>query len=582
MESLDNLCLNCMKDKRDATECPFCGHKNTEMNDENLLKAGSVLAERYLVGKSIKSNGEGVTYIGFDTEKSRVVEIREFFPQNLAERNDDGKSVDALENSTVIFKDYLADFVENARSLSRLKNLPAIVKVFDILELNHTAYVIYEHFNESVTLYKAITHNPKKYISWNEAKGLIDPVIRCVAAAHSIGLMHFGISPKTIILTGNGELKITGFGIPEVYICETEIIPSLEEGYAAIEQYSLDGKKGKWTDVYSLSAVLFFMLTGINMPDAIKRSYDPGLNIPKELANSLPTHVLTALAHGLQVQPDSRTRSVEKFGEELFGERPESLSPSAEAVKVNKTEPAKATGFSGNVARHTVTASRTQSTIAAEQKVKEDEKNSIKTIVVSSVITVGVLILVIILAVMILGPDDSNDDISSLPVSSVEITSIPVVSVPDESSQEISNGDIVQYEVPDFTGKTIDYAQRTAGEKFSVVTGTKKFSDIYEEGYIVSQDVEDGTMIQEGATVTVVVSLGSEYRKIPNIVGKEIDAATKLLNDEGLKLGEVETVYSTDVKKDRIIKIIDHEEGDKVKYGTAIDIQISLGKESAE
>lgn len=222
-----------MKDKRDATECPFCGHKNSEKNDEGRLKAGSMLAERYLIGKNIHENGEGITYIAFDAKKSKVVEIREFFPMNLAERNEDGSGVDALEDSKIIFKDYLADFVENARSLSRLKELPSIIKIFDILELNHTAYVVCEHFKESVTAHKAITHNPKGRISWEEAKSLMNPVIRCVIAAHSIGLMHFGISPKTIILTGDGELKLTGFGIPEAYICETEIIPSLEEGYAA-------------------------------------------------------------------------------------------------------------------------------------------------------------------------------------------------------------------------------------------------------------------------------------------------------------------------------------------------------------
>ncbi|MDR1563846.1 MAG: protein kinase, partial [Oscillospiraceae bacterium] len=284
-----------MKDKKDATECPFCGYRVGTPAEAPQLEPGTILLDRYLIGKALNQNGEGVSYISYDITQRKTIEIREFLPSSLCERELGQANVTVKAELKEVYRDYLADFLETARALVRLKEVASIVPVLDIFELNKTAYVVYRHY-EGVTLFEAISHNKNSRIPWNDAAKIFKPVVSSIVAAHAIGLMHFGLSPHTILLTSDGSLKITGFGIPEAYLHETEIDAEPIDGFAAIEQYSIDGRKGKWTDVYGLSATLFFMVTGLTPPDAIKRSYDPSLNIPKDLAMSLPTHMVTAMA----------------------------------------------------------------------------------------------------------------------------------------------------------------------------------------------------------------------------------------------------------------------------------------------
>ena len=151
MTDKTNFCMGCMADMAGNTVCPQCGWNSQEPQMLHALPYGASLQGRYIVGRAQKTNGEGITYIGRDTVQNTLVEIREFFPQSLCSRSEDGASVQIAGGNEIVFQEALTLFLNYAREIAHLRELSAIVPVFDIFEENHTAYTISE-WNESITL----------------------------------------------------------------------------------------------------------------------------------------------------------------------------------------------------------------------------------------------------------------------------------------------------------------------------------------------------------------------------------------------------------------------------------------------
>ena len=138
MADLSKLCLGCMRELPDGvSECPHCKFSASAENGEDLLPMRTVLSERYIIGKVLSYNGEGVTYIGYDKESDMPVRIREYFPSGLCVRQPDG--VEPNLDSIVTYKSELAEFLALARNLGRMRSLSAILPVYDIFEENNTA-----------------------------------------------------------------------------------------------------------------------------------------------------------------------------------------------------------------------------------------------------------------------------------------------------------------------------------------------------------------------------------------------------------------------------------------------------------
>ena len=89
MINTERLCPGCMNDNGGEKICPICGYDSASRNPDVCLPVGFTLDNRYMVGKAKKRNGEGITYIGWDTADDTAVSIREYFPAGFAERNPD-------------------------------------------------------------------------------------------------------------------------------------------------------------------------------------------------------------------------------------------------------------------------------------------------------------------------------------------------------------------------------------------------------------------------------------------------------------------------------------------------------------
>ena len=164
------------------------------------------------------------------------------------------------------FQDYHADFRNHARALARMRDLPALVLLYDIFEQNNTSYTVSE-YSEGITLETRL-QQAGGHLRWEEVRPLFMPLMGTLISLHAAGLFHLGICPGQLIIGTDGRLRLTGFAIAKARMVNTDLKPQLMAGYAAPEQYGFDAECGAAADVYGLAATIFRTLTG-NPPPVV-------------------------------------------------------------------------------------------------------------------------------------------------------------------------------------------------------------------------------------------------------------------------------------------------------------------------
>ena len=253
MPNTDNLCMSCMKPIGDAKQCPYCGYHADSPQLSPYLPIRSVVANRYLVGKVLEFNGDGVTYAGWDMTERIAVKVREFLPDAICSRENGETQVRVMQGCERAYTDCYQSFLELWRKLMRLMGLSALISVTDVVEDNGTAYAIYE-YTDAVPLRKYLLSTSTGYIPWERARQMFMPALSALGTLHSAGIIHRGLSPQTILVTPDGKLKISGFSIWQARTARGDLNPELFPGYAAIEQYGFEGQQGAWTDIYAFAA----------------------------------------------------------------------------------------------------------------------------------------------------------------------------------------------------------------------------------------------------------------------------------------------------------------------------------------
>ena len=104
------------------------------------------------------------------------------------------------------------------------------IKLIDIIEENNTAYAVTEHI-ESLSLREFLLRSKTGYLNWEKAKVLFMPVLSLLSNLHQSGIVHYGISPDTLLIGRDGKLRLSGFSIPEARFERTQIPAELFDGY---------------------------------------------------------------------------------------------------------------------------------------------------------------------------------------------------------------------------------------------------------------------------------------------------------------------------------------------------------------
>lgn len=331
-----NFCPYCMSPVEEGKPCGACGlTQGSYTPSPHHLPPGTVLKERYLVGRVLGEGGFGITYIGCDLQLELKVAIKEYFPTDKASR----VSQASLEVSSytgaagVNYDKGLKKFLQEARTIARMDKQPVIVNVRDFFEVNHTAYIVMEYVEG--TTFKELVEQRGGRIPAGELLYLIEPLFFALKEMHGNGLIHRDISPENLMIE-KGEVRLLDFGCArESADGGNTLTIALKHGYAPVEQYQSKGQ-GPWTDVYALSATIYYCLTGKKPPQAMDRLVEDELIPPRKLGVELTQQQEKALLYGLGVPPRRRFQSMEEFHTALY----EGFVPGAAEETGRKAEPA--------------------------------------------------------------------------------------------------------------------------------------------------------------------------------------------------------------------------------------------------
>lgn len=307
----DELCPSCYATLGSAGSCAGCSFPTKSDNRPGVhLPPGTLLHGRYRAGRVLGQGGFGATYLGWDDRLRVKVAIKEFYPANLIARLPGGAAVSPFSDEHAeTFAAGLAKFLEEARTLARLREVREIVGVQDFFEENGTAYLVMELL-EGRTMKRYLADCGGR-IDVKRTLSVVTPIAKALQAIHEQGLIHRDVSPDNIFLTNGGDRKLLDFGAArQTARPGAGLTVILKPGYAPPEQYSNEGRQGPWSDVYALCATIYLALTGRTPPDATARFMNDKVPRPSELGAALPPGFERVLMSGLAMRWQDRPQSM--------------------------------------------------------------------------------------------------------------------------------------------------------------------------------------------------------------------------------------------------------------------------------
>lgn len=533
-----SLCMGCMQELNGSTVCPHCHFDNSEVQPSPFLPLGTELAGRYLTGVGLDTNGESTRYIAYEKQTGNVVIVTEFLPIGLFSRDEGQTELKVNYDDRLTFNKLRDEFVSYFRIVSDLKDLSALTNIVDIFQENNTVYVVEE--KEDLIPFEEYIERSNGRLDWDIARPLFMPVISALEALHKRGIGHYAVAPKNLFITTSGKIRMSGYATENERKRGTALKSQLFSGAAAPEQYEENFPLDDITDIYGLCSTLFYALTGHLPKSALERLKDSRLLMSTSTVKSLPPHVVSALANGLQVQRENRITDFDELRSQL------SVAHTAKAIQDE--------------------ISRTASmNITKEQARQKNGMSHASIVIISVAVTVLVLGIAGVFWLMqnpLAGVFSGNNDATAAATSSTEWTG-PVV--------------------PNYVGMKYEDVVKAAAADDTVVVYrdyNDAYSDKYAEGVVMQQYPPAGSKVdqEDGITVSVTVSLGAQMRELPAIQGNKIDEAAQSLADAGL-LATAEYQYSDTVAENRVIGYKNHVAGDTLESGSNIIIIVSKGRQ---
>ena len=321
---ISRICLRCMKLSDEPEICPYCGReKRGQRTWSKALEPGTILNQKILIGNILGKGGYGITYIGYDMLLEYRVAVKEFFPDEMVDRAEDGQTVLVLDevNSEEYEKETKA-YLREARILAEFSKFPGIVAVKDLFYQNNTGYLVME-FLESGNLRKYIDAKGG-WLPVDEALEKMEPVISILGRLHKSKLLHRDISPDNIMLDEDGSVKLIDFGGSRKIGFANQQVFLGKWGFAPLEQMlSKLSEQGPWTDIYGICATLYCMMTGDIPQSSFERNENDELINIADYTIQIDKKVAAAIMKGLSMKPEDRQQSIDELYHDLYGIYPD-------------------------------------------------------------------------------------------------------------------------------------------------------------------------------------------------------------------------------------------------------------------
>lgn len=284
---------------------------------------------KYEIKRILGQGGFGITYEGVQTGLGRKVAIKEFFMKDFCEREEGTSMVTIVgtEGNRSLVERFKEKFIKEAQMIAGLEDVPHIIRIYDIFQENGTAYYVMQ-FIEGGSLDSKI----KKEGAVNEsvAIGYITQMADALRQLHEQKIMHLDIKPANVLLRGN-DLSLIDFGVSKHYDAEGDATTTTpvgrSKGYAPIEQYRQGGVQSfsPETDIYSLGATAYFLVTGKTPPEATELIIDP-IQRPAGISDSLWNAISSSMNPNKNYRPHSIAEFVNLLNEQNKGLAKEDVS----------------------------------------------------------------------------------------------------------------------------------------------------------------------------------------------------------------------------------------------------------------
>ncbi|MET3131789.1 serine/threonine protein kinase [Oxalobacteraceae bacterium GrIS 1.11] len=281
---------------------------------ENCLAIGTRMSDFEITG-ILGEGGFGIVYIAFDHALQRAVAIKEYMPGALAGRASDKSVAVRSDRHQATFDVGLKSFINEARFLAQFDH-PSLVKVYRYWEENQTAYMAMRYYHGR-TIKDIVAQNPE-LVTPRWCMSITRQILEALETLYTKKILHRDVSPDNIIVQANGDAVLLDFGSARQIIGDMTkgLTIILKPGYAPVEQYADDAsmQQGAWTDIYSLSAVMYFAITKEAPPTSIARMVKDTLRpLLSGEFDQFGAQFLAAIDQGLAVQAADRPQSIAAF-----------------------------------------------------------------------------------------------------------------------------------------------------------------------------------------------------------------------------------------------------------------------------
>lgn len=594
---MSKRCMGCMETFSDEFEiCPYCGYvEGTPAEEAIHMQPGTMLADRYIVGKVLGFGGFGVTYIGWDGKLEQKVAIKEYLPSEFSTRMPGQSAVTVFNgDKSEQFNDGLKKFVGEAKRLAKFHNEPGIVKIFDSFTENETAYIVMEYL-DGETLTARLKRD--KTIPEDDAVAMLLPVMESLKIVHEEGILHRDIAPDNIFLTKSGEVKLIDFGASRYATTShsRSLTVIIKPGYSPEEQYRSRGDQGPHTDVYAIAATLYKMITGKTPPDAMERHAKMEmqkkelLEEPHKLNKNISENRENAILNAMNVRIEDRTPDIQTFINELYSETP---------VKRRYGKIKKIDLYHWPLWLKILVPTLLATLIALGVLLATGVINFPSLFSDEVVVPEGIVIvpdvegmdkdaaLEAITKEKLLPSPEGNVESEFVEAGKIVLQTPMGGSYLEENGTvvlTVSSGkgvveakdgvSVVPYVIWDTQEKAIEKLKQAGMSEPKIET---KSDDNVAAGQVISQSVESGEKVPEGTQITIVVSTGPNAFDMPNVVGESEETARSTLETKGV-IVSVEYKKSNDVAQGNVISQ-SIKAGTKSKKGDKVNLVVASGK----
>lgn len=529
-----------------------------------MLELGTMLSGRYEVLKRVGSGGMADVYMAKDHKLNRNVAVK------------------VLKSEYVEDEKFLKKFETEAQAVARLSH-PNIVNIYDVGMEDGINYIVME-LAEGITLKEYI--RKKGYLSPKETVEISTQIASAISHAHKNHIIHRDIKPQNILVSDTGIIKVTDFGIAKATSSNT--VTSTATAMGSVHYISPEQAKGRFcdekSDIYSLGITMYEMVTG-----HVPFDHENGVTIalmhlqneitpPSQIRDGIPDSLEKIILKCTMKKPEGRYQTADDLIADLRLVFEDTSGGYVGVVPAIDDSPT--IMIDQNELTQRINTPKKDQKIQQEEPLKDEEQNAyldeddeeesgmnskIEKLVIVLAAVVGAIILISIIVFVVK---------SSGVFKSGKSTTTTSIGTTAESNDTESK----KYTVDNYIGMSLSAAREKIDGKFKIKV-EEEYSADYAKGLVIRQDPESDTELEEGKTLTLVVSKGTRTEdkvSVPGVVGKRESSAKSELEAAGLKVS-VKTKYSTDVAKGKVISQSPGS-GNQVTKNSTVVITVSQGE----